>query len=107
MSELIKDTIDTTKTTKDLYERKQIVNNYMINRFLDRGTIIKMIKELQESDADVLAATTAARLLNGTVILDTADDNTLIDNLNLQIRVLEGKLIAKTVNKAMEDKNEH
>lgn len=104
MSQTAKDIVDIFNTTRDIQERAQIIHDYATYGTLDRQKAISKITELQHKDAEVTAATATAQILCGSVALECADNNTLIENLRFQISILEGKLITKTVEGAMEDK---
>jgi len=104
MSENTKDTLEILNLNKDIKERQQLIQDYIAYGILDRHKVIEKIKELQITDSDITAATVTAQAIRGTVILEYADNNTLIENLQFQIDILEGKLIEKTIKKAVEDK---
>lgn len=104
MSKTVNEILDYYSITKDIQERKQILSDYFTRGIIDRNKAIDKIRELQRTDAEVTAATTTAQILCGSVNLECADNNTLIENLQFQISILEGKLITKTIKNAMEDK---
>lgn len=104
MSENIKETLEILNLNKDIKERQQLIQNYIACGVLDRHKAIEKIKELQTTDIDITVATATAQIMCGTVILEYADDNTLIENLQFQINILKGKLIEKTIKKVTEEK---
>ena len=104
MSENTKDTLEILNLNKDIKERQQLIQDYIAYGILDRHKVIEKIKELQITDSDITAATATVQAIRGTVILEYADNNTLIENLQFQIDILEGKLIEKTIKKAVEEK---
>lgn len=104
MSEFITSTLEILDLNKNIQERKQLIQDYIAYGILDRHKVIEKIKELQITDSDITAATATVQAIRGTVILEYADNNTLIENLQFQIDILEGKLIEKTIKKAMEEK---
>lgn len=104
MSKTVNEVLDYYNITKDIQERKQILSVYFTRGIIDRNKAIDKIRELQLTDAEVNVATTTAQILCGSVALECADNNTLIENLQFQISILEGKLITKTIKNAMEDK---
>lgn len=104
MSSIAKETFDFYDTAKDLRERKQIINDYAFYGIIDRDKVIKKITELQQKDAEVVAATNTAQTMRGAVDLKYADDNTLIVNLQFQIDILEKKLAAKAIKEVVEEK---
>lgn len=104
MSENTKDTLEILNLNKDIKERQQLIHDYIAYGILDRHKVIEKIRELQTTDIDITAATATAQAIRGIVILEYADDNTLIENLKFQTDILEGKLIEKTIKKAVEEK---
>ena len=94
MSENIKETLEILNLNKDIRERQQLIQNYIAWGVLDRHTAIKKIRELQTTDIDVTTATATAQIMCGTVILECADDNTLIENLQFQTALFFLLLIA-------------
>ncbi len=103
MSDIIKETSEVLNITKDIQERNTIIQSYISSGILDRNKAIEKIRELQITDSDITAATIAMQAAHGYVILEQADDSTLIENLRFQINILEGKLIAKTIKNATEE----
>lgn len=101
MREVVKETVEVLNIIKDIQERTKIIQDYSTNGFLDRNKAIDKIKELQNTDVDVTVATAAAQMMCGSLILERADDKTLIENLIFQINILEGKRIQKNI--AMEE----
>lgn len=104
MSEFITSTLEILDLNKNIQERKQLIQDYIAYGILDKHKVIEKIRELQTTDLDITAATATVQAIRGAVILEYADDNTLIENLQFQIDILEGKLIEKTIKKAVEDK---
>lgn len=104
MSNTVKKAFDFYNMTKDIQERKQMIDDYRTYGILDRNKVIDKITELQHKDVEVSTATNTVQAIQGAVILNYADNNTLIENLLFQINVLEGKLVAKTIKNATEDK---
>lgn len=104
MSNTVKEAFDFYNMTKDIQERKQIIDDYRTYGILDRNKVIDKITELQHKDVEVATATNTVQAIQGAVILNYADNNTLIENLLFQINILEGKLVAKTIKNATEDK---
>lgn len=104
MSENIKETLEFLNLNKDIKERQQLIQDYIACGVLDRHKAIEKIRELQTTDIDITLATATVQIMRGAVILECADDNTLIENLQFQINILEGKLIEKVIKKGTEDK---
>lgn len=75
----------------EIVKRESIIENYIQTGFLDRKTVIDLIKNLKETDIDVKAAFLNEMQL-GTIDLNIAPNNTLIFNLQIQLVVLETKL---------------
>lgn len=98
MSENTKDALEILDLNKNIQERKQLIQDYIAYGILDRHKVIEKIRELQTTDVDITVATATVQIMRGAVILEYADDNTLIENLQFQINILEGKLIDKTKN---------
>lgn len=69
---------------------------------------IKLLKnrELQLTDSDVTTATAVIHSACSYVMLECADDNTLIENLQFQIIILKEKLINKTRKTLRRNQNE-
>lgn len=96
MNEIAKENSEVLNITKDIQERNQIIHDYITYGILDRNKVIEKVRELQLTDSDVISATKVMQSARGYVMLEYADDNTLIENLQFQTNILKGKLIDKT-----------
>lgn len=76
----------------EIAKRESIIENYSRTGFLDRGTVISLIKNLKETDIDVNAVSSLKEMQCGTIDLNIAPNDTLIFNLQIQLDVLKAKL---------------
>lgn len=90
MNVIIKENSEVLNITKDIQERNQIIHDYITYGILNRNKVIEKISELQFT-----SATKVIQSAHGYVRLEFADDSTMIENLQFQINILEGKLIDK------------
>ena len=92
MSDIGKKLYDAVSIERDINERKQIINEYLITKHLDRDKAIRKIMELRSSNIDVLTVSIAHR---SSIPLCSAPDDMLLNDLQMQIDMLEAELIKK------------
>lgn len=92
MSNSIKKEFDKTEITKDILELQNIVAIFNTTGFLDRNYAIQKINEIRSKNIELVAATALKQAESGTVILQMADNNTIIKNVQFQIDFLTSKL---------------
>lgn len=80
MSQKIKETLEVLNLNKDIQDRRQLIQDYIAYGVFDRHKVIK-IREIQTTYIDIAAAIATAQAMCDTLILEYADDNTLIENL--------------------------
>ncbi len=97
MSNNIREPLEIIDLNAKIHERNDIIRDYLTYGVLDRHTAIEKIRELQTTDSDIATATVTAQAVRGSVILEYADNKTLIKNLQFQIDFLNGKLIDKSI----------
>ena len=97
MSNNIREPLEIIDLNAKIHERNDIIRDYLTYGVLDRHTAIEKIRELQTTDSDIATATVTAQAVRGSVILEYADNKTLIENLQFQIDFLNGKLIDKSI----------
>lgn len=76
----------------EIAKRESIIANYSLTGFLDRGTVIGLIKNLKETDIDVKVVSSLKEMQCGTIDLNIAPNDTLIFNLQIQLDALKVKL---------------
>ena len=92
VSNSIKNEFDKTEITKDILELQNIVAIFNTTGFLDRNYAIQKINEIRSANMELVAATALKQVESGTVILQMADNNTIINNVQFQIDLLTAKL---------------
>lgn len=92
VSNSIKKEFDKTEITKDILELQNIVAMFNTTGFLDRNYAIQKINEIRSTNIELVAATALKQAESGTVILQMADNNTIINNVQFQIDFLTAKL---------------
>ena len=93
MNDPIKKAYDIDSIRKDIQERQQMINEYLMTRRLDRDKAISKIMELRTTNMEVLTVT----LANQTSIpLSNAPDEMLLNDLQMQINMLTAELLKKT-----------
>ena len=80
-----------TDTLNSIKERKDIIDKYYQTGQLDRDEAEKKIKELRETDKNVLTVAIMQQV-GGSIPLEQAPDNGLVLELGNQIQLLEMKL---------------
>lgn len=86
------DTLEKGKIVYDIASRERVIRDYRCYGVLDRNKVINMIRELKQKDVDVQFVSTVKQARCGSVDLRTAPDETLIDNLDFQLKFLKIKL---------------
>lgn len=81
-----------SEDVKDLIDRINIVKLYRVTGQLYRQNAINMIMDLQKKDFDMQLETTICQISRGAVDLSMADNETIVENLLLQIGYLETKI---------------
>lgn len=99
MNNPIKDIFDIESLSKDIAERKNIIQNYRETGHLDRKEAIKKIQELRINDGDV-AAVTSAKLATFSMPFSQSTNEQIVAELAMQRDILQAELIKKQ----MEDK---
>lgn len=102
MDNSTKRNFDKLSVTKDIAERQNIIHKFETTGFLDRNKAINKITSLQITDTELLTATKLKQVASGSVNLYSADDNTIISNLQFQVDFL----ISKLGKLNLEDRNE-
>ena len=82
---------DIINITKDISDRRQIIQNYYSTGSLDRDNAIKMIMQLRSTDIEV-AEVTAAKLTVSRIPFNEATDQSVVNELQMQVDVLLAKL---------------
>lgn len=94
MVDPIKKAYEIASIEKDINERNKIINTYITTGYLDREKAISKIVELRTTNKEVLAVT----LANSTSIpLSNAPNESLVNDLQMQIKMLEAELMKKTI----------
>ena len=97
MSDSIKKEFDKTEITKDILELQNIVAIFNTTGFLDRNYAIQKINEIRSKNIELVTATALKQAESGTVILQMADNNTIINNVQFQMDFLTAKLAEKNL----------
>ena len=102
MGNPIKDAFDIADLERDIMEREQYIQKYKINGILDREKVIEKILELRGKDTDVCTAYYAEMTTEAAAgkrayfpALSDCSNQTLINELQKQIDILQAKLIKK------------
>lgn len=95
MNDPIKKAYDIDSIRKDINERQQMINEYQMTRRLDRDKAISKIQELRLTNQNV-ATVTAVKLAQHSVPFSKVPDESIIDELKMQVDILSTELIKKT-----------
>lgn len=90
-------TLEKEKIVYDIASRERVIRDYRCYGVLDRNKVIDMIRELRQQDVEMQAASIAKQVQCGRVDLRIASDETLIDNLDFQLKFLKIKLAKMVV----------
>lgn len=85
------------KTKFDIDERNKIIDAFRQTRHLDREHAIRIIVNKRMEDEKVAAVTAATHAQNATIPLDMATDESLIQELQLQVITMEAELAKMVV----------
>ena len=91
MNDPIKKAYDIDSIRKDINERKQLINDYLNTRHLDRDKAISKIQELRITNENV-AAVTAVKLAQYSVPFSQVPDENIVVELKMQIDILSAEL---------------
>lgn len=95
MNDPIKKAYDIDSIRKDINERQQMINEYQLTRRLDRNKAISKIQTLRATNENV-AAVTAMILAQHSAPFSQVPDESIIDELKMQVDILSTDLIKKT-----------
>ena len=95
MDNQVNNAYDVSSMTKDILDRRQIIQHYRLTGFLDRDNAIKKITELRLTDNEVAKVTTAALAVKS-IPFSLASDQDIIGELQIQIDILTAKLLGKS-----------
>ena len=106
MGNPIKDAFDIAGLERDIVEREQYIKKYKIYGILNREKVIEKILELREKDKEVCTAYYAEMTMEAAAkaaagkrayfpALSDCSNQTLINELQKQIDLLQAKLITK------------
>lgn len=87
MNDPIKKAYDIDSIRKDIQERQQIINEYLMTRRLDRDKAISKIQDLRITNENV-AAVTAVKLAQYSVPFSQVTDENIIAELKMQMDIL-------------------
>lgn len=80
------------KISREIAERESMVLNYNRTGNLDRETAKNLIRKLKRTDIEVKTVSSLKEIQCGTIDLNSASNDTLIFNLQMQVDILEAKL---------------
>lgn len=87
MNDPIKKAYDIDSIRKDIQERQQMINEYLMTRRLDRDKAISKIQDLRITNENV-AAVTAVKLAQYSVPFSQVTDENIIAELKMQMDIL-------------------
>ena len=87
MNDPIKKAYDIDSIRKDIQERQQMFNEYLMTRRLDRDKAISKIQDLRITNENV-AAVTAVKLAQYSVPFSQVTDENIIAELKMQMDIL-------------------
>jgi len=95
MNDPIKKAYDIDSIRKDIVERQQMINEYQMTRRLDRDKAISKIQELRLTNKNV-ATVTAVKLAQHSVPFSQVPDESIIEELKMQVDILKTDLVKET-----------
>ena len=95
MNDPIKKAYDIDSIRKDIVERQQMINEYQMTRRLDRDKAISKIQELRLTNKNV-ATVTAVKLAQHSVSFSQVPDESIIEELKMQVDILKTDLVKET-----------
>ena len=95
MNDPIKKAYDIDSIRKDINERQQMINEYQMTRRLDRDKAISKIQELRLTNKNV-ATVTAVKLVQHSVPFSQVSDESIIEELKMQVEILKADLAKET-----------
>lgn len=84
------------KLTKDIEDRASIINSFTSNNTLDRERVIGMILDKRKEDPRVAIATAAYQTGRKVLPIEMVSDESLVQELLLQIETLKMELLEKS-----------
>lgn len=93
MTESAKNEYDKASIVKDIEERAAIIQRFYATGELDREDAIKKFQALQSKDSEAVAVMAVERIKNGDIDICSADNNTIVGNLQFQVDFLNAKLL--------------
>lgn len=96
MNDPIKKAYDIDSIKKDIHERNEIITKYMNTRYLDRDKAISKIQELRLTNKNV-ATITAVKLAQHSVPFSQVPDESIIEELKMQVDILKTDLAKETI----------
>lgn len=91
MNDPIKKAYDIDSIRKDIQERQQMINEYLMTRRLDRDKAISKIQELRITNENV-AAVTVVKLSQYSVPFSQVTDENIVAELKMQMDILSAEL---------------
>lgn len=95
MTESAKNEYDKASIVKDIAEREAIIQRFYATGELDREDAIRKFLALQSKDSEAVAVMAVGRIKNGSVDIRSADNNTIVNNLQFQVDFLKAKLLIR------------
>ena len=95
MNDPIKKAYDIDSIRKDIVERQQMINEYQMTRRLDRDKAISKIQELRLTNKSV-ATVTVVKLAQHSVPFSQVPDESIIEELKMQVDILKTDLVKET-----------
>ncbi|MDE5558543.1 MAG: hypothetical protein K2J32_12820 [Ruminococcus sp.] len=95
MNDPIKKAYDIDSIRKDIKERQQMINKYLITGYLDRDAAIIKIQKLRLTDENV-ATVTSVKLAQYSVPFSEVPNENIVAELKMQVDILTAELVKKT-----------
>ena len=92
MTESAKNEYDKASIVKDIAEREAIIQRFYATGELDREDAIRKFLALQSKDHEAANAMRMKCIQHGCIDIHSADNNTIVDNLQFQVDFLKTKL---------------
>ena len=95
MTESAKNEYDKASIVKDIEEREAIIQRFYATGELDREDAIRKFQALQIKDSEAAEVMALERIKNGGIDIRSADNNTIVGNLQFQVDFLKANLLIR------------
>ena len=95
MTESAKNEYDKASIVKDIAEREAIIQRFYATGELDREDAIRKLLALQSKDREAANAMSMKCIQHGGIDIHSADNNTIVGNLQFQVDFLKTKLLIR------------